>query len=231
MEPPTHPVRRPGRDDPRAVPLLLVSVALFIVVAILKPWSGPPPAGGEPARPAPSAPPPASAAPDPATLEERHVATFCLEPNGWRVYVDERWSGRDVRTWKTATPIAVADGPTDPRIPIVGVSSRLVRAIGWCAPVAGPERPPSGATARVFSLTSLPAGDSATQIAPPRLQPIDGPSSLGAVYGPPGGRPLSTRAPGWPDGVYVFRIGGGPDDTFVRWFAIQVENTQPRPSG
>jgi hypothetical protein len=231
MEQRTHPVRTPDDDDPRAVPILLVSLALFLVVAILKPWAPPPFRGIDPPGAAvPTVRPQASMTPDPAVAEVRRVAAFCLEPNGWRVYADERWSDRDVRSWKTVQPIAVASGPTDRRIPVVGVSSRLVRAIGWCAPVAGTARPPSGSATRVFAVTSLPAGASAAQIVPPRLQPRDGPSSLGGVYGPPGGRPLSTAAGGWPDGVFVFRIAGGPDDAFVRWFAIQVENTRPLPS-
>jgi hypothetical protein len=229
MEHRASPVREPRGDEPRTVPFLLVSLALFLIVAILKPWAPSPVGVTGPGAAVAAVTPPASSTPDPARAEQLRVAGFCLEPNGWRVYADERWSDRDVRTWKTVQPIARASGPTDPRIPVVGVSSRLVRAIGWCAPVAGRQRPPSGSTARVFAFSGIVGDGSARLMSPPLLQPADGPSSLGTVYGPPRG--VEGAAPaGWPDGVYVFRIADAGDD-FVRWFAIEVENSGPPPSG
>jgi hypothetical protein len=157
------------------------------------------------------------------TTELDVVSGFCLEPSGWRVYSSERWGGQAVRSWTAMTPSVSATGPTDPLIPIVPVVSQAILAIGFCAPVYGPDEPPVDATSRIYRLRQVTvAGKQVAQaepLAPIRIAPPSRASYLGAAYAPLVG-------PSWGDGVYIVEIEG---TAYTRWFGIRVE-TLKRPA-
>jgi hypothetical protein len=230
MERRTAPVRS-ARHERRAPSIVVAAAVVLIVVAIVKPWGSPSPDAspiGAPPRPAsPLASPLASPALPSPPSEDALVAPFCLQPSGWRIFAAERWSDRDVRSWRTAEAVSTASGPTDPRIPITPVPSQWILALGYCAPVAGPDRPPADSSITVFRLAD--EGRERMQVLDlRRLQPRTRPSSLGEVYAPP---PIpgaaAGRASGWQDGTYVFRIGGTIGEPFVRWLAVRVEILPP----
>lgn len=231
------PVRLPPHRDGPSVSSVLVAIAIVLVVAIVKPWGAPDDAGvpirtGRPIR---TEDPVRTPAPTPDVARLR-VAALCLEPNGWRLYATERWSDRGVRSWKSIVPIASADGPDDPRIPLFLEASRTVLTLGYCAPVTGPERPPARTATTIYRLIEAggPGRESEWEIIEPaRAEPVAGSSPLGGAWAPPriagGGASPSVQPRGWASGMYVFRIAGvGPaDDAFTRWFGVVVEVTPP----
>jgi hypothetical protein len=217
---------------------VLVAAAVFLALAVLKPWGAIPgfDAGGSPgtgaggpagqsSAPSPS---PLPSAEDPVADLERH----CPQPSGWRVFAHERWSGGVVRSWKSLMPAPVASGPLDPTIPRVPVTSRQVPLLGYCAPWHGPDRPPDGATVSVWRLTAV--GQDGQAAEPVRLQRVlpDQATVLGALYAPPsraGALPPygGMRAiESWPGGVYVFEIADG--ESFQRWWAVEIIITPAR---
>lgn len=230
------PVRLPPRKDGPSASSVLAAIAIVLVVAIVKPW-GAADDGGIPirtARPIRTEAPVRTPAPTPDVARQR-VAALCLEPNGWRLYATERWSDRGVRSWKSIEPVAAADGPDDPRIPMFLEASRTVLTLGYCAPVTGPDRPPSPTTTTIYRLAT-PAGTPADErswdiIEPARVEPVAGPSTLGGAWAPPrtdvGGASPSVQPRGWASGTYVFRIAGGSSggDPYARWFGVVVEVT------
>jgi hypothetical protein len=229
------PVRLPPRPDGPSVSSVLVAIAIVLVVAIVKPW-GTADEAGVPigtSRPARTEAPVRTPAPTPDVARQR-VAALCLEPNGWRLYATERWSDRGVRSWKSIEPVAFADGPGDPRIPMFLEASQTVLTLGYCAPVTGLERPPSQTTTTIYRLAAAggPGGDSEWEIIEPaRAEPVAGSSPLGGAWAPPriaiAGASSSVEPRGWPSGTYVFRIAGvGSAETASRrWFGVVVEVT------
>jgi hypothetical protein len=211
-----EPVRvAPSRTERSVLRLVWIVVAL-ITLALFKPWgtgSKAPPGGAfVPA----TTYQPASPTPRPSTPLDA-VASFCLEPSGWRVYSVEHFADQRVRSWTAVTPATSATGPTDPRIPVIPVVSQAVLALGFCSPVFEPDRPPADAIARLYRLASVTIGGQkvvrAAPITPPRIEPPGDASALGAVYAPVGGT-------SWTDGVYIVQIDGSE---YTRWFGIQVE--------
>ena len=222
MDGPTEPVRVVGASSIHALQRLILTVLALIVVAVVKPWgTGPPTPLGEEI-PGPSPTPTTRPVPRPPT-ELDVVASFCLEPSGWRVYSVERWSGQQVRTWTALTPIRTATSPTDPRIPVVPVVSQAVLAIGYCSPVVGPEKPPAAASDRLYRLTSATIGGKvvvqAEAVSPLRIAPSERASYLGAAYAPLSGS-------SWADATYIVHIQGSD---YSRWFGIQVETLNRTP--
>jgi hypothetical protein len=220
---------------------VLVAIGLLIAVAILKPWPADTPAGS-------SAPPsgaPRAAAdagsPTPVAPADRDrglVAPFCFEPTGWRLFANERFAGRLVRSWKSIMPVTVADGPDDTRIPFLLEASRSVLTLGYCAPIDGPEGPPGPTTTTIYrEVGDRLAGTGGVQwetVSAPRIAPQERSSRFGGVWGPPRSAPAGGPAGvspnpldrGWPSGTYVFAIegAGGGGDAFQRWFGVVVEN-------
>jgi hypothetical protein len=217
----------PGPRGDRPASVVVIAAALLVAVALVKPWGSPPrlelPAPA--ARTVPSATPTPTPAPTPVTADSL-VAPFCFQPSGWRVFAAERWSDRDVRSWRSAETFAAATGPGDPRIPVTPLASQWVMTLGYCAPVAGPERPGAATSVTVFRL--LGDGD-AEVLSLERVQPLLRASPLGAVYAPP---PMagSTAGPGsgWQDGTYVFRFGTSAADPSARWLGVRIQ-ILPRP--
>ena len=212
----TEPVTVAGRTAGRVVLRLVWIVVALIGVALVKPWGAPPSSPPVPPRPVAVATPEVTPTPRPGT-EMDVVASFCLEPSGWRVYSAEHWGGQRVRSWTAVTPVTSATGPTDPRIPLIPVVSQAVLAIGFCSPVVGPEAPPATAMDQIYQLKTATVGGKrvvrADAVSPTRIAPAERASYLGAAYGPLSGS-------SWTDGVYIVRIEGGG---YTRWFGIQVE--------
>jgi hypothetical protein len=229
----------PGRGPGLAV----AAAAVFLALAILKPWGAipgfdasgaPDEAGGRGGRPAPvpgasqSLPSP-SPSEDPRADLERH----CPQPSGWRVFAHEHWSGGVVRSWKSLSPVRAASGPLDPTIPLIPVTSQQVPLLGYCAPWQGPDEPPNDATLTVWRVAADQTGSPIAELQ--RLQrvlPLTA-TSLGALYAPPstGGAP-PVRGPlassSWPAGTYVFELADGAG--FQRWWGVQVSITPPLPA-
>jgi hypothetical protein len=236
-------------DPGRGPGVALAAAAVFLVLAILKPWTAIPgfDAGGsqgtgaggpnpEQATRSGAAPrSTASVAAEALSDLERH----CPQPAGWRVFAHERWSGGTVRSWKSLTPARHASGPLDPTIPVVQVTSQQIPLLGYCAPWSGPDQPPDAAAVSVWRLvpndrSATPGGGTQAQMPELlRLQRVF-PSEatiLGALYAPPSvaGAPPN-RGPraieSWPAGLYVFGLLDGA--AFQRWWAVEVVVTPPR---
>lgn len=218
-----------GRDRGSAIGAGLIAV--FLVVALVKPWSAPDDDPG----PRPVGRADAGVAQTPApTPDLSDLRAHCQEPLGWRVYSRENWSGQAVRAWRSVEPVVLADGPLDPRIPVVQLGSGI-EALGYCSPWTGAERPPAGATVAAWRLAPTRRGGDPFEAL--ILETIDPqrPTVLGALYGglpgtpsgsspgPVGAGAGSDRPAGWPAGRFVFRVVG-PD--WERWWAVDV--AEPR---
>jgi hypothetical protein len=226
MEPRTEPVRPPEDGHRPALTVVVVAVVL-VTIAVIKPWPGPIPFALPAAAPAGTPVAIPSTTPGPPS-DDALVDAFCLQPSGWRIYAAERWSDRDVRSWRSADAIAGATGPSDPRIPVTPLASHWIMSLGYCAPISGVDRPPAEAAVTVFQVPD--AGSAAPELlALQRLQPALRASALGAVFAPPSGPRGGKTGPasGWQDGTYVFRIGGATRDNFVRWLGVRVEILPP----
>jgi len=178
-----------------------------------------------------SSSPPAAAAPSSsasASAVDEAVATICLEPGSWRTATIETWRDQTVRVWRAIDPTP-ASGPDDPVIPIVPAVGTRIPAIGFCAPIVGPDRPAGDAT--IDAWRRNPAIDRATGAASPAvpielrgLVPAGSPSPFGALFAP---SDPASAASGWPPGVVVFRYtdvaGGQP--RVATWFGIEIVET------
>jgi hypothetical protein len=225
-------VRPPGSDDRRQATWIVVVAALVVAIALLKPWGNPQSTPGSEA-PFPQAQATPEVTPEGSPAENAEVAAFCLDPAGWRIYSTQRWGGRDVRSWTALTPVAGPRSPLDPAIPVTPIVSSIVRTLGYCAPVAGPDRPPAWAAVSIFRLIRARTGrvDSVDDLHPTLLRPVDVGSALGGEYAPPAGRARGERSDGWPAGSYVFHVFDPTDGSYERWFGVEIELVEsPRPS-
>ncbi len=140
----------------------------------------------------------------------------------------ETWRDRTVRVWRAIDP-APATGPDDPAIPIVPAVGSRIAAIGFCAPVVGPDTPSGPATIDAWRRapaagnegSSAGIGRRTVRIELRGIVPAGSPSPFGALFGPPD---PADGASGWPPGVIVFRYaqsaaGSTRSET---WFGIEV---------
>jgi hypothetical protein len=226
-----------GGDRSPLIPI--VALALLVGIATLSSGQGAPgttdrvapsttAAALAPLSPSPSSPANSYADPD--------VATICLEPASWRTATIETWRDQTVRVWRAIDPV-VASGPDDPAIPIVPAVGSRVAAIGFCAPVVGPDRPTGPVTVDAWR-RDLPGSEGATATpgtvaagttasVPLQLRsvvPAGSPSPFGALFGPPAGSDAGT---GWTPGIIVFRYAQGASGvaTAATWFAIEISLT------
>jgi hypothetical protein len=123
--------------------------------------------------------------------------------------------------WTAAEAVA-ARRVDDPSIPFNLVASDTVEAIGWCAPVTGPDRPPLAAVATLFRLE----GGVAVEVAVDRLEPAV-PDALGELWLPPG--QAGGRRPLWAPGRYVIRLAA-PSGGYERYLGMQVGLPEPEPT-
>ena len=175
-----------------------------------------------------------SSAPD--SRADADVATICLGPASWRTATIETWRDQTVRVWRAIDPV-LAGGPDDPAIPIVPAVGNSVAAIGFCAPVVGPDRP-SGPVAIDAWRREPVTGDGPSPVTGPvaavganpiqleirPIVPAGSPSPFGALFGPPEAE--AAAGTGWPPGVVVFRyapLAAGP--SAATWFAIEIVRT------
>jgi hypothetical protein len=230
--------RRRGPSVEQLVALVVVAVA----ITVIKPWGGDtgrPSAADRPAAVTGSAGSAATAeipaGPSPTPDPGRALAAeMCLEPSGWRMFATERWSDRLIRSWVLVEPLVGASGPDDPRIPFIDESSMAVLNLGYCAPISGPDRPSSAATATILAKWSAASAPTASGEAPPpthwdviqpeRVLPTRGASPYGGSWAPPG-----PGAASWPSGTFVFEIGepGKATTARHRWFGVIVDLRAP----
>jgi hypothetical protein len=166
---------------------------------------------------------------------EAAVGSICLEPGSWRTATIETWRDQTVRVWRAIDPTR-ASGPDDPGIPIVPAVGSRIPAIGFCAPIVGPDRPTGTATIdawwRESAVDRASPASAAVPIQLNALVPAGSPSPFGALFAP--SAPGSATS-GWPPGVVVFRYteisGQAPSSS---WFGIEVVETDAsgkEPSG
>jgi hypothetical protein len=225
----TQPVVPASSSATSAIGIAVAIVVVALGVAIAKPWG----AADEVPRVTPralavteqrSAERPALV--PPTDTDRAIVSEMCLEPNGWRLFATERWADRVARRWVRVVPLAGASGAADPRIPLISEPSLAVLAIGYCAPVSGPERPPEAVSTTIYRLRH---GGSARDplawdvIRPPRVLPTLDQSSLGGAWASPGSTASSPT--GWADATIVIRIAAarpGAED-YTRWFGAVID--------
>lgn len=212
---------RIGSAD-RGPGLVVVAVAIFLAIALIKPWPG----GGDP-RPVahPGTPPPTE---QPSVDPLAAIRIDCDQPPGWRIFSRELWAGGILRSWLSMEPLTSASGPLDPAIPAIPISPSIV-ALGYCAPWEGPDRPPAGVAVHVWGIFDERRGD------PPVAAPLDLRSfsatlvpPLGALYLPPMRDSVVSFAL-WASGVYVFALEA---PGYERWWAVRIvpDDTEAGPS-
>ncbi len=236
--PPVQFASHLGGGD-RSLLIPIIALALLVGIATLSSGHGAP---GTTDRIAPSTTAAALAllSPSPSSPSNSHadpdVATICLEPASWRTATIETWRDQTVRVWRAIDPV-VASGPDDPAIPIVPAVGSRVAAIGFCAPVVGPDRPTGPVTVEAWR-RDLPVSEGATGTPgtvaqgtnaslPLQLRsvvPAGSPSPFGALFGPPAG---SDDGTGWTPGIIVFRYAQQASGmtTAATWFAIEISLT------
>ena len=125
------------RAPDRAV--LAVAIAVFVAVALVKPWpSGDARPGSSLPRRARRSPTERAVAPTPSPA----IRLDCQDPPGWRIFSREFWSGGVLRSWRSLDPGRPGPRPRWTRRSPSSRSARTIAALGYCAPWAGPERPP-----------------------------------------------------------------------------------------
>jgi hypothetical protein len=169
-------------------------------------------------------PPPSSTVARRTAPPVPRTAITCALPSQWRSSTIEDWTGHQARVWK-AVEVVQASGPTDPAIPFEPIVSPTVTAIGWCAPVNGPDRPPQNLTASLYRVRD----GTAVQVVYDRLEPSE-PDALGELWVPLP-RTVGNR-PSWPFGRYVIELrstSGG----YIRYLGLElldhVERVSPAP--
>lgn len=200
----------------RGPEIVSVLIAVFVTLALVKPWSDGP--GAPHPTPRVTAAPVQVPSIDPLAGLRRN----CEQPVGWRVYSRERWAKLSVRSWKSLDPAHGAGGPLDSGIPVLTLPAQI-DALGYCSPWTGGERPPSDALVSAWRIRSVRMFTAESTAEPIRLQAADPgwPSVLGALYGPPVNRFDSNAVEtiGWPGGRYVFAIRA---PAFERWWGVDV---------
>lgn len=228
---------------------LVGMVAIFLVLAVAKPWAGPirskPLAQGS--FTIPSEAPIAKLGVDPVA-EALHIQ--CGEPLGWRVFTHEGFLGKTVRAWRFVEPAAFVSGPLDPAVPVIQVGP-MIEALGYCSPWTDGERPPDGAVVSAWRISS-PGRPDSTAVAV-RLESLvpAWPIDLGALFSPgaaatpdpsgssgsippagpsnPAGPPASPSVGDggiasagdrpWSIGRYVFAVRA---EGWERWWAVNI---------
>lgn len=191
---PITPVRPPITD--RGMSMAAGIVALVIGLAVLKPWApatGDSPAAVPPRPPIPAATAAATPSPTVVDIAAELAAPVCLGAGAWRVASLETWRDQDVRVWRAVEPIADATGPLDPAIPTVPAVGLDVPALGWCAPVYGPERPVGPALVAGWFVVD----GTAHELELRQVLPARGTTPLAALYQPIAPCPLVASCPPW----------------------------------
>ena len=201
-------------------PVVAIVGILAIALAIAKPWTTPEPSPAPPGDPGATAVAPGSSTvaasgrgptDAPVIAAEAAASGMCFGIAEWRVVAAETWADHPVRTWSAADGQLAGD-MLDPQIAFTPVIGRSVHALGFCAPVAGEDRPPDDASVALWRIDGRQAVGLRPAIREPRSQ-----TPFGRRWWPPAGPPDVSG--GWPSGRYVVGIAGGD---YIRWLGIQV---------
>ena len=222
---PVTPVHQPVAD--RGLSIAGALVAVVIGLAFLKPWgaAGDTPTPGPPRVIAPAIPAPTPRPTDDSA--EGLAGPVCLGAGAWRIASLETWHDRDVRVWRAIEPALEASGPADPAIPTVPLFGLEVRALGWCAPAYGPERPVGPAQVDGwFVVDGLAHELDLRQVLPARgttaLAGLYVPIAACALASPCSPKPARSVTQRWETGRVVFRYEDQGAATTV-WFGADVE--------
>jgi len=200
---------RTGKASP-IVPASVALIAGFLLLALLKPWSGP---GVQAiaASAAPSRGASIAVVPSPTAVVNREdaIASECHAPSGWRIVTSERWQGREVRIWWAVEPVS-SQSAFDPAVPYLSVVSDSIHELGYCAPLFGNESPVSTEAVGVWRID--PATQTAEAVHPTRIAPAFD-DAMVAIWAPPGSATVGEAS--WATGRYVFGVGG-------RWFGVDL---------
>ena len=270
LEEAIRPVAKRGRGPTFTIAL----VVLAFVLGVVRPWDWLPNGGAaSDARPggeaaATGAPvtgsddaggtgaAQAGPTPTPAPGSVEAAAQVCAYPQGWRSATLQNYAGRRALVW-TAVDAVSATGPLDPSIPFEGVAGDTFTAIGWCAPVDGPDRPPDGTTARLFRVAdgratpepyvrlhpaaANPLGELWGPVGSPAASPGTGATPAASPAASPGPGASPVHADGLPPGP---SLGVGetaptwapghylieleaPGGDYVRWLGLDIRLSQP----
>ena len=203
-----------------------VLVAAFVGIAFLKPWvvDESPAAGSVAVEPGgrtdhrPAARGDRIAESPAAPAADQEVIGLCHQPGSWRTATIETWRDQTVRVWRAVEP-EPAGRPLDPDIPVVPAVGTSVPAIGFCAPVSGPDQPVGPASVRAWRVD----GQAVQALQLRQIAPIDVVSPYGALYGPPFELGATSS---WPNGLVVFRYEELESHN-SRWFGIEISGTTP----
>jgi hypothetical protein len=211
MEVQVRPVR-PKRDrGPVAIVFALaVLVGIALLASVAWPAGDRPDSGGRMAAAISSV-----AAGSPTIAPTAPPLPTCTDPLGWRIASVETWPRGLARVWRAATAIE-ASGPADPAIGRQRVAAQRVIAIGWCAPVAGPDVAPGDVTGELLRFvgpTQVPINVAVRDLDPRAV------AGGGSLWVPAtGGREES-----WPTGRYAIRLAT-PGGAWVRWIGFLIQS-------
>jgi hypothetical protein len=211
-----------GRPTANRTPSVIVVVgAVFVLVALIKPWTfGDRPAGRPFEQQSPVAAAPATSAAAVATYPPvDRLYPQCFSTRGWRVATLESDEAREVRTvWPV--PVRAATTPAEAFAAARSVHGDDVVGIGFCVP--GTDDATRLAYTPRVSLWLVGPDGSLTVVRD--VVPVDiGLANLGEVYLAP---PADLAVAGsWPSGEYVFKVDLGGDN--ATWFALRVVGVSP----
>jgi hypothetical protein len=225
---------RPVGPRGRGATVAAVLIVLAFVVGLVRPWDflagvsarrGP--ASDGPAAVARGNPTPGEASEDPggplgSVDDAAETAPTCGYPQSWRSATLQLWAGHRARVW-SAAEAAVAARPDDPSIEFNVVAGEDFTAIGWCAPVSGPDRPPVSARGSLFRIDE---DGTASQQSYARLEPPAA-TSLGELWVPAGQG--ASAAPAWPVGRYVIGLATA-DGSWSRWLGLELRSVPSEPA-
>ena len=199
----------------RRTTVLAVAIALFVAVAIVKPW----PSGTAPGFSfRPGTPPPTEA---PSADPLAALRLDCQDPPGWRIFSREVWPGGVLRSWRSMIPLAGPATPLNPAIPVIPISPDIA-ALGYCAPWAGPERPPDDVAVVIWSVRSGATGAADVRQVEPASASVTLRPPLGALYAAPPSSGLDPYL--WPPGTFVFELAA---PGYERWWAVRIPDAEP----
>lgn len=215
---------RPVASRGRGVIVAAVLVVLAFVAGLVRPWDflGGTPAADQPtgsAAIAESTPGPGGST-NPGDQGPTGTAKppTCGYPMGWRSATLQVWGGQRAQVWSAVEVVDHAAGAGDSAIPFNVVAGDDFTAIGWCAPVAGDERPPNATQGRLFGFGI----DGAVAELPYRRLEPPAPSALGELWVPVVAAPGPSGAgPAWSPGRYVIELATA-DGSWTRWLGIEL---------
>lgn len=138
-ETPIVAVQRIGGPDRRAFGLVVIVLAVLLV-AVVKPWGGAPPAADRtavaiaPRQPLATPADSGRSRPRPSARADGEVIP-CWSSDDWRAVTVERRERQTVISWMAVDPVS-AGGADDPAIPVLRVVADHVMALGFCEPLS-----------------------------------------------------------------------------------------------